>query len=794
MSEAAPPLLSPPAQTEALLFIDLDGSTESVDQLLRAVRDVPAGFLTQASHVIARVPSDGPSGSTRAAFRESLALSLQQNLRRRGVSPETIAITDFPVGAEPIITTITPAVLTPATKSTLLTRARKVELAMLLSAGRAIWEPTAYHYQVPSGLHSARYIRTADAIQRPRDATVLASWLHRHIRDRIGLVLDSSTTVAIALSLDAAARLAGFRLGPVVSLQDYPHSQFEVLAASSRAAVSGSALALLSVSSSGGTRDRLLSALSERGRGAVEVLVDRQGSAAERLDDFGRGWIGLTEDARAAEECALCMDSERSALVPIDPRTFAPHSVPDPTLMVPDIGDASENRRLFELYDSTDSVGLECVPHPATQHQRPSGNLAFRFYPHNLPNPEYGVAKDFHLALRTRFRGRSVQDQFKSQPQSLGALIVPALDRSSPGFDGVLEVIRAEMPFISDYKTIQVGAEPAEQLRTELQDVSEVLVVTVGSMSGVTLSDVNVQIHDHSEARVWGLAIHARPSTSREWITLKNSYSGNLAAAWLTLLPERSLFREEAQALRFARSLVEPVERQADFVDCRIARSQVGTAEWSERVKHYELALGLEHEPRIPVSKLLFDPYAIFWGMPQQGRPPATVSLADANASPWQKEVRIRKGSYYGERLRAITTLAAVGPAMQFSRETAMREAAPVRRQFDMTAISRSYFDPLLLASIIRWCRPDEAWWGREDMVSAVLQETLARFDHDHDGQNTLLAEMLLGAIMGKIPGSGLRTLADAGRHFSESLPEGDVRSALEWGSVVVSRAAARHV
>lgn len=592
VSEASPTLLSPAAETSALLFIDLDGSADEVEQLLRAVREVPAGFLTQATHVLARIPPDGPAGHARVAYRQELAVTLQQNLRRRGIGPDAVGVVDFPIAAAPVVVWSAWHRDPKAVEDELLARARQVELAALLGTSRAIWEPTAYHYQLPSGLHSARYIRTGDAIQRPRDAEVVASWLHRHVRDRLGVVLDGASTISVAIALGAAAQLAGFRLGPVVSLDDYPNTQFEVLSAVTRAAGSGRALALISVSSSGGTRDRLLSALSERDRGVVEVLVDRQGHAATRLDDLGHGWIGLLEAASEQDGCRLCVDPARSLVVPIDPKSFEPHAVPEPTLMLPDIGDAADNRSLMELYDMADCVGLECEPHPATQKFRPSGNLAFRFYPHQLLDPERGCTDEVDARLRKRFDDGAIANQFRDAPTEFGALLVLAADQQSAGFDRLLGTVEDRLPFARSHKRIVIGDDlDVAQLEADLDGVDELLVLTVGSMSGVTLSDANVLVQDHCNARLWALALHARPSAAREWETLRNSYSGNLAGAWVTLMPDRSVFREEAIALRFAQGLTEPKGDEAAFVERRISRATSGPAAWHRRIHEYEVGV-----------------------------------------------------------------------------------------------------------------------------------------------------------------------------------------------------------
>lgn len=233
VSEASPTLLSPAAETSALLFIDLDGSADEVEQLLRAVREVPAGFLTQATHVLARIPPDGPAGHARVAYRQELAVTLQQNLRRRGIGPDAVGVVDFPIAAAPVVVW-----------SAWHRDPKAVEDELRPSAPGRTSGPSWYEQ---SDLGTDRVslpvaIRAAFGALHPHWRCDSASARRRGSGELVTssrarstcVVLDGAPTISVAIALGAAAQLAGFRLGPVVSLDDYPNTQFEVLSAVTR--------------------------------------------------------------------------------------------------------------------------------------------------------------------------------------------------------------------------------------------------------------------------------------------------------------------------------------------------------------------------------------------------------------------------------------------------------------------------------------------------------------------------------------------------------------------------------
>jgi hypothetical protein len=78
-----------------------------------------------------------------------------------------------------------------------------------------------------------------------------------------------------------------------------------------------------------------------------------------------------------------------------------------------------------------------------------------------------------------------------------------------------------------------------------------------------------------------------------------------------------------------------------------------------------------------------------------------------------------------------------------------------VQRVFEMPAIVRSYYDPMILAAVLRWLQPHEAWWGVDiSDEGAVVDSMLDRATLEH--KLILVPELLLAAAQGKLNRPGI--------------------------------------
>lgn len=112
------------------------------------------------------------------------------------------------------------------------------------------------------------------------------------------------------------------------------------------------------------------------------------------------------------------------------------------------------------------------------------------------------------------------------------------------------------------------------------------------------------------------------------------------------------------------------------------------------------------------------------------------------------------RGAYtleFGYPVDCLTAYTAIGGAMQSSLQRV--DIQGLRwRVFEFPAITRAYCDGILLASILRWCEPQQAWWGDTDREAEnVISELVAR-TQDKTDQAVLVPELFLAASQGKIP------------------------------------------
>jgi len=498
--------------------------------------------------------------------------------------------------------------------------------------------------------------------------------------------------------------------------------------------------------------------VNRNGRGATEIDLDEDSEQT----GTGQAWIGLSRVANSypsANACPLCRSSESARLVYIDPRSFEAMVLPEPKLLMPDVAHAVEARDLWSSYDAVRGVGVQCLPHPETRDLRAHRELlAVRCYPHSLfaraSTPGDGSVRQpggvflDHVTQRARkvaAAHRNAEQVDPWDPALCSTLVVTQSDRDSPGFLEFLGAL-AEGLGRDPWQAAQIVVVPKPYTDIPAQPFTHptaggVLVVTVGTVTGSTMQQLLVGLHDVTEATIGGLVIHARPERPRDWAVLQNSYNRRLDALWLTYLPWRSPLDEEGSVLQRAPNPLSRLDAPADlaeaasrFLAMRLEITAPAAKDWVERTGRVESTNA--------------DPYAVFWGM--ELAPPNTTVDGEPVWSAMGRPV-LRPGSRFGHRLRALTTYAAVGAAMQSARVRARQVGAPVWQQFELPAILRSYFDPLIIASLLRWLEPHEAWWGtRPEEAEAVMAEASARATEGD--RKILLPELLLAAAQGKIP------------------------------------------
>ena len=730
-----------PSDAHDLLFVDVERGM-SVSELRHAPHETfrsrsLAGILVRdGNHLPGRAgllrrllnrSSPGASSADVAALVQRIGLVAPSGVLLQPVAHE--ATIDGDLGAGDV--------------SELLHRARAVELEAMLEWGNAIWRPEGYHYRLPSGEHAAEFVRMADAIRHPRDAEVIASWMHADLADGAGIVIDTGTLSAVAEALRSAALVAGFSPGPMAVLDGYPATGLEVRRAVQVAARRRRVLAVLSVSSTGSVASRLVDAMEALGQHAVDgrlailiskrpvTQVDEQPADNVRIST----WLPRPHEAPPAtsgadgpEGCRLCRDPTTARVVPIDPVSF------DGTLdlahrtITPSVADADANRVLWEHLNACDAVRLEAQPHPAVSPFRPTREpMAIRI-DHSRLLVDSAFRRDAVVALERAIGG--------GHGASADLLLVPEHERTLDGLDQLVEDMHRLIgsPRIASFPLL--GHWPPSLLEL-VRASGQIAILNLGTVTGSALQQglVAVQAERRPGPLLTGYVLHARLAERRAWETLQNSYGHRLYAAWESFLPDRSPLREEQLALE-----------------------QVPIGELSNEALDYR-------EQRLLVCNgdLGSPSVGVFWG-----------SRRDDAVSP---------NSIFGQGLRGVALYTAVGAAMERARKAAEKlRTAPERRVFDLASIARSYYDPLILSAIVRWVLPHEAWWGwhhkdAEEVVLGMLERSRRAGEEHH--VRVLVPELLLAGAQGKVPASGLRAAAAVAHSVLDQL-DGEDRGPVE--------------
>lgn len=582
-----------------------------------------------------------------------------------------------------------------ATPPDLPARLRRVELSALLDWGGAVWTVKDYHYRLPSGHHAGSFVKLGAAVRSPYDAKVLALWLLEDAAEDVGVVVDTGTLAPLVLALELALREREGRLSNVVVLEQYPHTQLDVNRAVMEAAQGGRVLPIISVNSSGTLRDRVHAALRtvtpEDARGKIHVLVDRGPTPPT---DGVTTWLSLSEDPpQSAAACELCHGDPPQNVIPIDVGSFEGSVTSQPRLRMLSLEDARANRGFWELCDHSSATLVHVLPEKDVADRRP-------------PRMRLGLRIDFARLLRsTEFlpllQKRLEDAKLQDAPD---LVLVPEHDLRRPGLKAILK--KTEIAGTVDVRGFPPLGQPwPATLKREIARAESIRLFSLGFVTGFSLRAALITVQDMQSragkpSRLTGLVLHARPESSRRWSTIENVFGKKLSYLWCSYIPLRSPFDEELKLLDQATP--GDIHERAFIV----SRKELLAAEVSDA--------------------------RIFWG-------------ARGNE-------KITPHSIFGEKMGAATTFMAVGAAMQ-----RMREEKPVRPPdrfvFEMPALVRSYYDPLILASALRWLRREEAWWGHEDASDAevAIAEILK---HAGSLRVVVVAELLLAFAMHKLPRS----------------------------------------
>lgn len=761
-----------------LTFLDLADRAARLETTAGHIRDVPLDLVGRQRWVLVRWGS--PQQGWHPA--DDAAEALQERLRSIG-SEAHLGVVVFEIGREPTVVWSADAVDSRGHEQVLLARARSIEVRSFLDWGNALWMPNGYHYRLPSGRHSASFVRIADVFQDQRAVAALSTWLYGGVGDSAPttVVMDVGTLMPLVGELQAAADRhrdandgSSARVGSVHALDRYPSSalglQRNLLNLSSDSPVLG----FVSVSASGDFAERLLSACAALRvpNARIEQLVSRWLPGATRLpeatqiaddadssspgDEAGENtvaadqrrwsiedpWLSLEEsDAPGTDsDCALCGDQRRARLVRINPRAMSAMVLPEPELVVPDIIDSRRNAAIWEAYDCAgerDEV-VSLLGPTGTRPESASGHVtqeSIFFEPTQLlrENPSELIGK--RLASFESFPKRSGTDTVRDQVQRAHGLVAGgarvvmfeqqerALFSDSEWED--LQGALVDHGFVHDEATwARYSSDTHLESAVAPAEAAAVLVLAIGSRSGLTCQRMFFAGRQRwPSASFRGLVIHAHPDDDHVWASIRNTFTDSDGNKRLLALWLTHL--PDWSPLATERDTYRAAQQRG-----------LDSDELSRRL---EELTAMEELDRAVL--------------------PGRTLLGCVGPS-------LQPHSYLGEELGSRETLCAVGASMQAARLRARTDGAPHWMQFDLRRILRSYFDGLIHACVLRWCQPHEAWWGPQPGDSPGFLQELEGVNFDFD---LLLPELLLACAQDKLPTEATAHLIEVARHRLDS-------------------------
>ena len=778
-----------------LVFVDLvtrDPTPSDVSDRLTSAIQEHAHLLASSDRVVVRWPwLNGPDVPPDTALIDR-GISRLKGEGATAVIPESteVAVHQHTVGNRGHTRWSGPA---PQDEEEILAHARAIELHALMRRSNAIWEPGTYHYVLPNGQHVDSFVRLADAIQSPRDAFAISSWLTPRLSNGVGLVADNGTMTPILLQLEAFLERFKWEIGRISILESYPSGRSAVRGTIEQAVPDfGTAIVGIQSVSSSGTLRRLFADELERAGEAfgtefsLDILVDRSKRGRDcnvlnpKQPAHEVSWLGLADPAfvESSGRCPHCSGAQKPHFVGIDSRTYAQMVLPEPFRVMPDVAYADNAHLFWERAQETRAIAIEASPHPLSRVARGKRialpvRISFELFAKEEGLLEAVSARA--AELRTTLRKLNGTKLIVVSPGDIEVVSQPAF---VGGTTDLLRSLQVVLDGIGLDPSIPIVPSDDAELTDKVKQLGpgdDILLFSWGSVTGLTMRHLKQAIAGalasrDDEVGVNAFVVHGRPSSPQEWNAARNQLRpGELVALWSSYFPWESPLADEIQLLD--RASLDPTTLNAD--------AQTFLSQRFQFLQYHSTFIGERDDwsPRFQFQDTDADPTFVFWGMSASGL--------------HQKHVRGR--SLYGKGLTCMSAYAAIGSAIHYTRNNEKPSAAPKWIMFDMNKLVRSYFDAVIVASVLRWLRPGELWWAGERNDPASNRDSVAYLLEQAEGeieeQVLLYPELLLASAQGKLPLETRELLVDKVRIGVESWPDDPglevARGATELGLVL---------
>jgi hypothetical protein len=610
---------------------------------------------------------------------------------------------------------------------------RSVEFRAQLHRSGAIHTSSDAHFALPSGAHADTYIRVADAFDDLLVVRRVADWLQHRLSAGSALVGDTWTTLPLFQELARrGSRLAPIQAGgrqpldvepgiPVLTFASYPDSDEvrrvlgsipPLLAAHEHAKV----IFILSVGSSGAVVDNFRR-LSETYLRDIEVeiisLVSTS-AAVDGVDSFVKIPTIRRYSVANGEECALCNEPDRAALISIDEKRYFPRIIASrrPVMITSSI--AGKHRYFWEVASAQDAVRVHSDEW-STGSQR-----------------HLHIAIDVAKLLQNSTFAERVADTLAAFSPECDVLLVPehpvtnSLINLAQQIYPSPRVIRVKRPSglaVTAASTLdKLAPEIKAELASSLTGVRNILILDDVVIHGRTLRSIHRLVQDvigslssscqpSDDYRLRAFAVVARPESEARWIRLTDSLRQSSGQAYLQCC-ERLLIPGLNCPWCEERRLLDETLRWNLLRSADSPTNAVGSLQ----------QLGINAiERRLDLIS-----------QSDRGRTPGlgnSLFLCGADANLGEREAeRLTPHSLFGEQLTEAVAYAAVATAMQELRDRDRDEIADTQGlvwHWDLPRIISAYHDPLLQASFLRAARPEELLLRKDYELYDSMEEIM---------------------------------------------------------------------
>lgn len=579
---------------------------------------------------------------------------------------------------------------------------REAEILCGLHEEEAIYRQGGVHYLLPNaGYHAEAFVRLADSLNDQIDLIRLSDWLVEKVDERTALVADNGSMLALLTTLALRVNQTRGFSPQIATLDEYPIAPTAIANMVDRMRVAGDnrLLFCISVNSSG----RVAREVANIADVETEVVIlcetgEPPNDGLERFSSYPVDRWEIDSHGR----CERCADRH---LLAVSPRSYELRTAIKLKPVGLDIEHAAKCREFWEAAQEAEAVRLHVEAELAKGSATETRHLAVQI----------DIAK--MLGEGSHFRERCLEKLRAISPPDL--ILIP-----EHGCSAALErLVRDAFPeFDADAVLIcPIGAE-APNLKERLDGVGHVLIVDDTLVSGDTVIGLRLLVH-RAAVELGGVPVTifvplSRPADPDDHHRVrvavyptrrdKNELSlGGLHCVQELLLPAGESCPWCRERTRIEERLEELGGESREFATAR--RDHLNTE-----------ALGA---PLLPCG----------------GEEEGTIV-----------------GSFFGD-LEPIPAVAAVSAHAQHLRSKMERVREDETAQvLDVPLILQAFFDPIIVATMLRTLQPRDLWDGpSEHVVARTIRANMA------DYPDATIAELALAAIEAKVPVRPVRELLE---------------------------------